>query len=201
MNKIIVYSQVTFLLISIPAFAIQSNDNALQQQFLQDSRQTAQAFMQALGGTLKEQLTSNGPASAIAVCKHVAPALAADYSKEGLIVSRVSLKNRNETLGKPDAWEQGVLKKFNQEQAEGKLASSLEASAVTEASDGRWFRYMKAIPTQPMCLQCHGQAADISPKVKAVLSKEYPKDKAVDYKAGDIRGAVSIKRKWPEKAE
>jgi hypothetical protein len=31
--------------------------------------------------------------------------------------------------------------------------------------------------------------------VKAVLAKEYPEDKATGYKAGEIRGAISIKRR------
>ena len=54
---------------------------------------------------------------------------------------------------------------------------------------------MKAIPTQPMCLQCHGKPADMKDNVKAILAKEYPEDKAVGYSLGEIRGAISIKHK------
>lgn len=162
---------------------------------LEASRNTAQQFMQALGSTLKKQLEAGGAENAIGVCKHIAPAMAADYSKDGRVVKRVSLKNRNPTLGVPDDWEREILQQFEQSRGEGKPAANMEMTAIVEESDGRWFRYMKAIPTQPMCLQCHG-APEVMPEgVKAILAKEYPDDKAIGYQAGDIRGAVSIKKR------
>jgi len=53
---------------------------------------------------------------------------------------------------------------------------------------------MKAIPTQAMCLQCHGQPSDISERVRILILNEYPQDKAVGYSEGQVRGAISIKR-------
>lgn len=194
MNKILMNGLAMLLLAPASTFAEPSNDETIRQQYLPQSRQTAQAFIKKLGGSLKQQLANNGAESAIDVCKHVAPALAAEYSKDGWIVSRVSLKNRNKTLAKPDAWERGVLEKFDQENTSATSTASLEISAVTDETDGRWFRYMKAIPAQPLCLQCHGKPEEISNGVKAVLNKEYPEDKATGYSAGDIRGAISIKR-------
>ena len=43
------------------------------------------------------------------------------------------------------------------------------------------------------CLLCHGSDTDVPDAVKAAISEHYPYDKAMDYKAGDIRGAWSIK--------
>ena len=191
-------SLMIVLFCSRTVFATESDDQTIQQKYLEESRQIAKAFMQSLGSTLKAQLESDNAVNAIGVCKHIAPALAADYSNEDLIVTRVSLKNRNKTLGKPDAWEKQVLENFDREYAEAKPVNEMELGEVTEESDGRWFRYMKAIPTQPMCLQCHGKGNDISPEVKALLAKEYPEDQAIGYKVGDIRGAVSIKHRLPE---
>ncbi|MGY6276830.1 Tll0287-like domain-containing protein [Methylomonas sp. MgM2] len=173
----------------------QNGGTAEQQAYLQESRQIAKAFTRSLGSTLKAQLESGDAVSAIGVCKYVAPALAADYSNESLTVARVSLKNRNPVLGKPDLWETQVLQRFDREHTEAKPANTMEISEMTEEADGRWFRYMKAIPTQPMCLQCHGQTGDISPEVKTLLAEEYPDDRATGYRVGDIRGAVSIKHK------
>lgn len=170
-------------------------DDDLQTRYLQESRKTAQEFMQTLGGTLKKQLESGGAESAIGVCKQIAPALAAEYSKDGRIVKRVSLKPRNTMLGTPDAWETRRLESFERDQTEGKPVSGMEFSEVREESDGRWFRYVKAIPTQQMCLQCHGQSYQIPDNVKALLAKEYPEDRAVGYSAGMIRGAMTIKQK------
>lgn len=166
-----------------------------QGKAVEDSRRTAQEFMQKLGGTLKQQLESSGPEAAIATCKQVAPALAAEYSSGGRIVKRVSLKPRNQALGTPDAWERQMLESFEHALSEGKPISGMELSAVTEDAGGRWFRYMKAIPTMPMCLQCHGSSERIPDGVKALLAKDYPDDQATGYSAGAVRGAVSIKQK------
>lgn len=181
-----------FLLTASTVFAADKADTE-HAQYLEESRKTAQEFMQTLGGTLKKQLELAGAESAINVCKEIAPALARDYSIDGREVKRVSLKNRNPEQGIPDAWEESVLAGFDLGQQQGKPLADMEVAKVNDEADGRWFRYMKAIPTQPMCLQCHGQPADISEGVRALLAKEYPNDKAVGYRAGQVRGAISIK--------
>jgi hypothetical protein len=166
-----------------------------QNKATEESRKIAQEFMQKLGGTLKQQLQSGGPEAAIATCKQVAPALAAEYSTAGRVVKRVSLKPRNQALGTPDDWEKQKLESFDHTLSDGKPISSMEVSAVTEDAGGRWFRYLKAIPTLPMCLQCHGSTERIPEGVKAILAKDYPGDQATGYSAGAVRGAVSIKLK------
>lgn len=185
-------SLLVFLLIpALPAFSTESQDLEFLKYFEQ-SKETAQMFMQTLGNTLKKQLELGGAESAIGVCKQIAPALADEYSIDGRIVKRVSLKTRNIAQGAPDEWESKVLKDFDNQQS-SKAVSEMNVAQITSDSDGRWFRYMKAIPTQPMCLQCHGQPADISASVRQLLLQEYPQDEAVGYSAGQVRGAISIK--------
>lgn len=195
MNSKFSYRLLPLLIMAAPVLAVDA-DNPHD---LQESRRIAQAFMQRLGGTLKQQLETAGPGGAIGVCKQVAPALAAEYSRDGFLVGRVSLKTRNKTLGIPDAWERGILEKLDQQQAQG--SAPAEFSELTEDADGRWFRYMKAIPTQPMCLQCHGQPDDMAAEVKTMLAREYPQDQATGYRAGDIRGAITIKRRLGDTGE
>lgn len=185
---------IPLMLLAFSSQSVLAIDDAGAKQ-LEESRKLAQEFMQKLGGTLKQQLESGGAESAIGVCKQVAPALAAEYSKDGRIVKRVSLKPRNQTLGTPDAWEEQRLQNFDRAVIEGKPVSEMEFTAVTEGPDGRWFRYLKAIPTQKMCLQCHGQPEHIKDSVKALLSKEYPDDHATGYSVGAVRGAISIRQK------
>ncbi len=55
---------------------------------------------------------------------------------------------------------------------------------------------MKAIPTGPVCLVCHG--SELSPDVRAALDEHYPHDRARGYQLDDIRGAFSIT--WPAPA-
>jgi hypothetical protein len=162
---------------------------------LDESRKTAQEFMQKLGAILKQQLETGGTESAITVCKQAAPALATEYSTNGRVVKRVSLKPRNKALGTPDEWETRKLESAEHALQSGQAISTIEFSEVRDEADGRWLRYLKAIPTQPMCLQCHGKPYQISDSVKAKLAAEYPDDQATGYGAGSIRGAVSIKQK------
>lgn len=199
MEKISFKYLLLLLIATSPAIAAETQADGAevdetQAQFLAESRNTAQAFMQTLGGALKKQLELGGAESAIGVCKQIAPALASDYSKNGRVVKRVSLKSRNATQGTPDAWEQNVLAQFDVNQQAGKPLANMEVSTLTEDADGRWYRYMKAIPMQAMCLQCHGKSTDISAGVRALLLQEYPQDQATGYSIGEVRGAISIKR-------
>ena len=126
--------------------------------------------------------------------KHAAPAIAAELSrKTGWKVGRVSLKTRNAALGLPDAWEQKVLADFAKRMEKGKSAD-LEHAEIVEEPQGRFYRYMKAIPTQGACLRCHGTDADIPRDVRDALKSAYPHDRAVGYALGQIRGGFSIKR-------
>lgn len=167
----------------------------LAARYTEEARKTAQEFMQKLGGVLRQQMETAGPVSAIATCKEIAPALASQYSTDGVVVKRVSLKPRNPTLGVPDTWETATLQNFEVRLRQREPLATMEKTAIIQEADGRWFRYMKAIPTQPMCLQCHGQPYQISDDVKAILAREYPQDQATGYSAGSIRGAVSIRKK------
>jgi cytochrome c553 len=170
--------------------------NSPEQNMLGEAKKLSAEFVQKLGGILKQQLESAGTESALSVCKDVAPAMSAQYSNDKRIVKRVSLKPRNSSIGVADAWEANQLKQFDMAAASGKPAAEIETHAVIDEQDGRWFRYMKAIPTQAMCLQCHGGADNIQPNVQTLLKQLYPNDLAVGYKVGEIRGAISVKEKF-----
>lgn len=185
-----------FLFLSTSAFSMCAFADSPKEQihYLEQSRATALSFMHALGGTLKSLLDNAETENAIIVCKQIAPALAADYSKDGWIVKRVSLKPRNKSMGVPDTWERRELESFDRHHQSGEPTDDLEMSAIVDEADGLWFRYLKAIPTQSMCLQCHGKPEDIPDGVKAILAREYPDDEAIGYRVDEIRGAISIKR-------
>jgi hypothetical protein len=159
------------------------------------ARATASDLTQQLGAVLKKEMAAGGPDNAIAVCRDTAPGLAGELSrKSGARVSRVSLKTRNPLLGEPDAWEQQVLAEFDRQAAQGAKPETLERAEVVSEPQGRFFRYMKAIPVQPLCLTCHGTTDSIPDSVKARLAVDYPHDRATGYALGQIRGAVTIKR-------
>lgn len=154
----------------------------------------AKQAVMALGSTLKTQLQAaiqaGGPASAVEVCHHIAPATAASLSEtHDLMLTRVSLRNRNPEMGVPNDWQTRVLQDFEARKAAGEGPDKL---AYSEMVDGE-YRFMKAIPTEAVCLNCHG--ADIQPDVQAQIDALYPEDRAVGFSEGDLRGAfVAVKK-------
>lgn len=159
-----------------------------------ESRQTAGGLIQTLGGELKAAMTAGGPVQAIGVCKERAPKIAAEAAQRtGMQIKRVSLKNRN-PKGVPDAWETDALVGLEKRLAAGEKPETLDTHGVVNTPDGKVFRYAKALVTQPACLNCHGPAENLSPEVKAKLEVEYPHDQAIGYKAGMIRGILSIRK-------
>jgi hypothetical protein len=181
--------------------ALAGDDVELREQ---RAAMASKALVQQLGGALKKEMEAGGPAQAIDVCRDLAPKIAGDLSREnGWRVTRVGTRVRNPLLGTPDAWEQEVMKEFRIRVAGGEALADMSFSAVVEEPDGRYFRYMKAIPTQAVCLNCHGPAQKIAAGVREQLASHYPMDRAVDYHDGELRGAVSIKQPLdiPLKAE
>jgi len=159
------------------------------------AREATMSFVKELGGTLKRELASGDPAGAIRVCSEVAPGIANRISlANGWRVTRVGTRVRNAMLGTPDAWEQRVLAQFAKRAGAGEDYAKMDHSEIVEEPAGRYFRYMKAIGTQPLCLTCHGDEATIPPKVAETLAELYPHDRATGYAPGELRGAVSIKQ-------
>lgn len=180
------------LVAALPAFA--TDERAMTEA----ARQTAISMQKNLAGKLLAQIDKGGPASAIGVCATIAPEVASELSRQsGWRVTRVSLKVRNPVLGTPDAWEQQVLREFDERAARGEKPESLEHTETVTEPQGRVFRYMKALPVQETCLTCHGDADKQSPELKARLATYYPKDQATGYQVGQIRGALTVKRPLP----
>jgi hypothetical protein len=147
-------------------------------------------FMLLLKTELKAAMKEGGPSNAIQVCKNKAPKIAADISeKQGWRVARTSLKLRN-PLNEADAWELKVMQAFEKRKTGGEEIKTLEFAEIVTTDGQKQFRYMKAIPTGKVCLQCHG--SDIDPSVTATLKNFYPHDQATGFKEGDIRGAFTI---------
>tara|TARA_R110002072_G_scaffold136124_2_gene278271 strand:- start:261365 stop:262018 length:654 start_codon:yes stop_codon:yes gene_type:complete len=146
-------------------------------------------FVGTLLPTLQAAMQQGGPVQGIEVCSVAAPQIAADLSEEsGWGVRRVSLKARNQEMAIPDAWESAILSEFDQRQLAGEAAAQINAAAVVDGE----FRYMQAQPAGPLCLTCHG--TEISADVSAALSQHYPADTATGYTAGQIRGAISLRK-------
>ncbi|MBK5910978.1 hypothetical protein CCR85_05660 [Rhodothalassium salexigens] len=154
----------------------------------------ARTAIKTLGGQLVQELKAaieaEGPVHAIDVCHTIAPRIADETSaRQNLSVGRTSHKVRNPT-NLPDEWETEVLDAFLAAAEAGTPIATLEKGAVVDGEDGRHFRYMKGIPTKPLCLNCHG--ADLTPEVQAAIDETYPQDRATGFAVGDLRGAFTV---------
>ncbi|MDP1646988.1 MAG: DUF3365 domain-containing protein [Rubrivivax sp.] len=161
------------------------------------ARAVSTAVPPKLLAVLQEEIARGGPEGAIAVCREQAPALARAASEQtGWTVRRVSLRNRN-PKAVPDAWERAALEDFDRRAAAKESAATLERAEITQENGQPVQRYMRALPTLPLCTQCHGAADKLSPAVAARLKALYPDDRATGYAVGDIRGAMTLRRPVP----
>ena len=151
------------------------------------SRDAARQLGSELKTRLQSAMGTQGPVAAVSVCAEEAPAIAARLSTAiGANVGRTALKYRNPGNA-PSEWQADVLRSFAERLADGDDPAELEHSAAT---DNGGFRYMKAIPTAPACLACHGDVP--AGALADAIAASYPHDQATGFAAGELRGAFVV---------
>ena len=159
-----------------------------------DARAAASSVPPKLLAVLQPAIKERGPAGAIDVCSKEAPKLAkAASGQTGWQIRRVSLKNRN-PKAVPDAWERATLESFDKAQAAGVDPAMLERAEVVVENGQSVRRYMRALPTQQLCVQCHGPVDKLGPGVAERLAQLYPNDRGTGYAVGRIRGAMTLRQ-------
>ncbi|MBY0455204.1 MAG: DUF3365 domain-containing protein [Burkholderiaceae bacterium] len=159
-----------------------------------EARSISAAVPPKLLAVLTDAIQKSGPAGALDVCKDEAPQMArAASEKTGWQIKRVSLKNRN-PKAVPDAWEAKTLESFHASQVAGADPQKLERFEIVTENGQQVRRYMKALPTNAFCLQCHGSTEKLGPGVAQRLTQLYPDDRAIGYAEGQIRGAITLRQ-------
>ena len=167
-------------------------EDSSQQAFDRDAQAAIKELATSLKSSLMAAMNDGGPAEAVSVCNLIAPSLAAEISKKyGLEIGRTSLKVRN-PANEADAWETDVLQRFETRLASGEAIQKLTFKEKVDSESGSQWRMMKAIPTDKVCLSCHGKK--IAEPIQAKIEAHYPDDLATGFKLGDIRGAFTVKR-------
>lgn len=173
--------------ILIIAFNFSSDENTIT------ARKLVKDFETQLKSELMHGMKKGGATEAITVCYQKAPQIAKQLSDStDWKIGRTSSKTRNSNNA-PDDWEKSILDKFEKQLKDGKDIKTLEYSEIVKIGDSEYFRYMKAIPTGGVCLNCHG--SNIKEPVKEKISELYKNDRAINYKKGDLRGAFTLSRK------
>lgn len=139
---------------------------------------------------IAEQYAAGGYEAAAEYCSMNAYPLTDSLANEYKIyLKRVSNKNRNPG-NVPSELEKQVLDAFEYSaEHNDKLGSNVQ---FVRPGDTILYNKPIRIPSE-LCLNCHGSPSQISEEVQAILNKDYPNDKAVDYKVGDLRGMWSLK--------
>lgn len=172
--------------------AAQGGTQGAPEAAVAEAREVAKELTAELRRMLSEELAKGGFAGAVRVCAEQAQtATGAFNTATGASARRVSLRYRN-GLNQPDPYEERLLREWASLPA-GKEVPAESATVQTDGQGRRHLRYMQPIRVQAMCLSCHGDPAGIPAEVKEILASRYPKDLATGYKAGDLRGAVSVR--------
>lgn len=170
---------------ALTAATDQPDTAALQQE----ARQITQQFGGQLKSLLQAAMASGGPVNAMQVCKVNAPQIADTASKDsGWKVARTASRVRN-PANQPDPWEQQVLQDWARQMAGGTAVEQLQPATMISAAE---YRFMQPIATADLCVKCHG--TELAPEVRATLTELYPQDQATGFKAGDLRGAFSLRK-------
>lgn len=165
---------------------------ASEDQMIMESKQSIKHFAKQLKNKLQQGMKAGGPVKAIKVCNTAAENISKQVSEQfGWNIARTSLKFRNSN-NSPDDWETKVLQDFEHRMQKGESIEQLDFAEIIEKDNAFIFRYMKAIPTQGICLSCHGDK--LSSTVTKKLHELYPEDKVTGFKVGDLRGAFTIIR-------
>lgn len=161
--------------------------------WVEQSRQLTQQLGGQLKGELTQAIAAGGPVAAINVCYLRAPEIAAGLSQSsGARVGRTALRVRNPSNA-PDPLERTVLEQFAADLGSGPIDRPLEAVFEIRRGDAVERRYMRAIPTDALCLTCHGKA--LAPELASAIARDYPADQATGFELGQLRGAFSVV--WP----
>ena len=144
----------------------------------------ADTVFATLRSGLQKELTGavrkDGFSGAIEVCHEVAAEVTHDAGRDlGIAVGRTADRLRNPTNA-PKAWAAPVVRQYATARADQ------VSGFVVDLGDR--VGVLLPIAADPVCLGCHGPEAGLGAGVKAVLKERYPADRAVGFKAGDLRG-------------
>ncbi len=157
---------------------------------IKTGNEASAALLKTLGGSLKKHMQSEGAMGAVKFCSTNAYPLTDSINTElgeNVSIKRISLKYRN-PANRPTENEAKVLTSLETLKSSGVMLPPY----MIEQVDKETYKYYKPLAiNKGVCLKCHGDMSD-TPKLAEFIQKNYPEDKAVGYKMGDLRGAIVV---------
>jgi len=185
---------ISIILIGLSSSILLSNQNQKKDtefnSIVNDGKKASKVLISTLGKTMQNHMKQGGPIAALDVCSTKAFLLTEEVNKKlpnGTSVKRISLKYRNPT-NEPQYNEFEVLKSLEKL----KDTNIVLPDYLIEKLDNNTFKFYKPLVIKDkVCLICHGSLTN-DVNLKKAISSKYPMDNAVNYKMGDLRGAVVV---------
>ena len=181
---------LSILAVSSTLLLAQSPKEDELQSVIKEGQIATKTLLQTLQKNMQQHMKQGGVTDALNFCSNEAYALTDKVNenlKQGIVAKRISAKYRN-GANAPLPDEMKVLDSLQNLQESNKKIPPFVLKKVDEHT---YKFYKPLVINKPVCLKCHG---DISkdPDLQKSISKRYPDDKAVNYKMGDLRGAVVV---------
>jgi hypothetical protein len=179
---------ITLVLFALLLISCQDQQSAEHEpDYLAKGDSLSNQTFQKLSGILKGKIAEKGFPAAVEYCKLDAEKITNSFAEENVTISRTSLKPRN-IQNTADPFELEILEYF---QSRFNNGDSLKSIIKTDSIGNTHF--FKPIMLQPLCMGCHGEPGkDIAEATFNMITQQYPKDLAIGYKDGDLRGLWHI---------
>ena len=179
---------LTTLLSTSIAFASETNTTSSAELTV---KQEGIKYIKMLGSVLKSELQTHMKAdktglSAMGFCTVKADDITKEVNSKlpkYASVRRTAMKTRNPDNA-ADTLDQKVMAEY-EASIEAKTFLPADIKVVTE---GETIRVYKPLVTKGVCLKCHGN--ELSKEIQGEITTHYPKDQAVGFKQGSLRGMI-----------
>jgi PBP1b-binding outer membrane lipoprotein LpoB len=181
---------ISALIVSLFLSSCTSSHTTLQPQEKKEVKKTAIKAIKYLGKTLqrnlKKVIKSHGIAGGANFCSKRASIIETKINKKlkkGITIKRISLKNRNTNNYPKNSDEIQILKQFEKNKSKKLIIKKIK---------NNHYKVYKPIYMGGKCLACHGDSQSRHKQAYYIIKDHYPKDKAINYKKGDFRGAFLV---------
>ncbi len=171
--------------------------NANEEIIKKEAKEAIKQMANTLKANVKKSMKKGGVVEVAKFCSQKAKEIEYNVNKsykKGVNVKRISLKYRN-LADKPTKNEEEVLKNL---QKTFEQNQKLPPLVVKKVDKDTYKVYKPIFIAKKLCLKCHGDIKTRDKEAYKIIKRAYPKDKAIDYKMGDLRGAFVATIKYHE---
>ncbi len=161
-------------------------------EYTEKGKEITLSTSEHLGGQLMKSMKEGGTSSAIPFCTTMAMPLTEEMSvKYSTVIKRTSYKVRNENNA-PTKDETRILSTYDK-----LIEANKQLKPIVEMDKSGSPHFYAPILLQQKCLACHGEIGkNVTVETDSIIKSIYPRDAAIGFKEGDLRGIWSIAFKF-----